>query len=199
MVKVHLALHTKQSLQQAHDLLCQLYDYYSSIHNARFLIDTMALQALTHDARSEESAAFAKLIEALRQAEPDKIMRPFLDLGSQMSDLLSRLAKQNVSLKFAGVLLKAFRSEMAVAVQSDSNVPTPLEHPSPDAGPPYSLSKRELEIMALLAQRMRNKEIAEKIFLSAKTVKAHLYNIYQKLNVKSRRQAVEKVRALGLV
>ena len=199
LAKVHLAVNSKQSHQQAHDLLLQLHEYYSAIHNIRHLIDILALQALTHDARFEEAEAFEKLIEALKLAEPDQIIRPFLDLGSTMADLLSRLARQDVSLKFAGVLLKAFRSEMAVAAQSDSNVLTPLKQPSPNAGPSDSLSKRELEIMTLLAQRMSNKEIAEKLFLSAKTVKAHLYNIYQKLNTNNRRQAVDKARALGIV
>jgi ATP/maltotriose-dependent transcriptional regulator MalT len=51
----------------------------------------------------------------------------------------------------------------------------------------------------LLAQRFQNKEIAEKLFISPETVKKHLNNIYGKLEVSSRRQAVEKAMALGLV
>jgi LuxR family maltose regulon positive regulatory protein len=199
LVKVHLALNTKQSQQQAHNLLSQLHDYYSSIHNTRFRIDILALQALIHDARSDEAAAFEKVVEALNLAEPDKIIRPFLDLGSKMADLLNRLTKQDVSLKFIGILLKAFRNEMSCAARSDLSVPAPIEQPSPETGPLDSLSKRELEIMTLLAQRMSNKEIGENLFLSISTIKTHLYNIYQKLNAKNRRQAVEKARSLGIV
>ena len=87
---------------------------------------------------------------------------------------------------------------MAVAAQSKLGTQAPIEQSSPHTGNLDSLSKRELEIMTLLARRMTNKEIAEKLFLSAKTVPSHLYNIYQKLNTKSRRQAVEKARTLGI-
>jgi LuxR family maltose regulon positive regulatory protein len=62
-----------------------------------------------------------------------------------------------------------------------------------------SLTNRELDVLALLAQRLSNKEIAEKLFLSPKTVKAHLYNIYQKLNVGTRREAVIKATGLGIL
>jgi LuxR family maltose regulon positive regulatory protein len=53
--------------------------------------------------------------------------------------------------------------------------------------------------MDLLAQRLSNKEIAAKLFISATTVKGHLQNIYEKLNVSKRREAVEKALMLGIV
>lgn len=61
------------------------------------------------------------------------------------------------------------------------------------------LSNRELEILALMAQGLTNGEIAQQIFISAQTVKVHTRNIYGKLGVNSRRQAVTKARALGLL
>jgi LuxR family maltose regulon positive regulatory protein len=61
------------------------------------------------------------------------------------------------------------------------------------------LTNRELDVLDLLAQRLSNKEIAEKLFLSTTTVKGHLQNIYGKLNVKKRREAVEKARVLGML
>jgi LuxR family maltose regulon positive regulatory protein len=61
------------------------------------------------------------------------------------------------------------------------------------------LTNRKLKIIDLLAQRMSNKEIAEKIFISPETVKRHTINIYQKLSVNSRRQAVDRARDLGIL
>lgn len=61
------------------------------------------------------------------------------------------------------------------------------------------LTNRELEILSLLDQRLRNKEIAEKLFISPKTVKRHTINIYGKLDVHSRRDAVDRANALGML
>jgi ATP/maltotriose-dependent transcriptional regulator MalT len=61
------------------------------------------------------------------------------------------------------------------------------------------LSKRELEILGLLAQGHSNQEIAAKLFVSLSTVKTHIQNLFEKLDVKRRIQAVEKARSLNLI
>jgi DNA-binding NarL/FixJ family response regulator len=67
--------------------------------------------------------------------------------------------------------------------------------PAPDAKPEveYDLSKREKEILELLAAGYRNKEIADKLFISSHTVRSHIYHIYEKLHVKSRVEALNKL------
>ena len=61
------------------------------------------------------------------------------------------------------------------------------------------LSKRELEILGLLAQGHSNQEIAGKLFVSLSTVKTHNQNLFEKLDVKRRIQAVEKAKRLNLI
>lgn len=61
------------------------------------------------------------------------------------------------------------------------------------------LRKRELEILDLLAQGHSNQEIAAKLFVSLSTVKTHLQNLFEKLEVKRRTQAVEKAKRLHLI
>ena len=61
------------------------------------------------------------------------------------------------------------------------------------------LTERELEVLYLLAERLSIKEIALQLVISPDTVKRHNFNIYQKLGVTTRKQAIEKATALGLL
>ncbi len=202
--KVLLAQNTTESLRQAADLLSRLQDFYASIHSRRFLMDVLLLQALLHDARGEESAALEKLAHAITLAEPGGFIRLFMELGPKMADLLNRLANQRVAVRYVGQLLAAFRNEEQVVVPDASGqdiLPprppvSPSLHPQPLIEP---LTNRELEILTLLEQRLRNKEIAAKLFISPETVKRHTINIYGKLNVHNRREAVAKAQELGMV
>lgn len=61
------------------------------------------------------------------------------------------------------------------------------------------LSKREVEVLQLLAMGLSNQEIADKLFVSLNTIKTHISKIYQKLNAKRRTQAIQKARELALI
>lgn len=61
------------------------------------------------------------------------------------------------------------------------------------------ISKRELEVLNLLATGKSNEEIAQALFVSRNTIKTHIANLYQKLEVKRRTQAVEKAKSLGIL
>ncbi len=66
-------------------------------------------------------------------------------------------------------------------------------------GRKLGLSKRELEVLELLSQGFSNQEIADNLFVSLNTAKTHISNIYSKLNVKRRTQAIQKARDLALI
>lgn len=59
------------------------------------------------------------------------------------------------------------------------------------------ISERELEVLQLMAQGLSNQEIADKLFVSLHTVKSHLSNLYSKLDVKRRTQAIQKAREMS--
>ncbi len=62
----------------------------------------------------------------------------------------------------------------------------------------YGISERELQVLQLMAQGLSNQEIANQLFVSLHTVKTHSSNLYSKLNVKRRTQAIQKARAMSL-
>lgn len=77
-------------------------------------------------------------------------------------------------------------------------IPEPLL-PTPELLEKYGISVREWEVLMQVSKGLSNEEIAEKLFVSTNTIKTHLGNLYAKLDVKRRTQAVEKARLLGLI
>jgi len=199
LIRILLAQGTTDSLQQAASLLDQIHDFLVSIHNNRFRIDALALQALLHNARGEHSVALEKLTAAINLAQPGGFIRLFVDLGPQMADLLKQLIEQNVAVDYIGRILAAFKEDEDRAMPGESDHLAAQSQPLSTQPLVQPLTNRELEILDLLAQRFQNKEIAEKLFISPETVKKHLNNIYGKLSVSNRRQAVEQARDLGIL
>jgi len=132
-------------------------------------------------------------------AEPGGFIRLFVDLGPRMADLLKQLIKQNVAVGYIGQILAVFRDDERGALPDECDPSTAHLLSSSTQPLVDPLTKRELEILDLLAQRLRNKEIAAKLFILPQTEKKHLNNIYGKLNVGNRREAVEKAKKIGIL
>jgi len=122
-----------------------------------------------------------------------------------MADLLRRLNKRNVAVDYVAQILAAFKADEGAVLPEAAVQPTQPNRPSMRVPPTPSqplaepLTNRELDVLELLVQRLSNQEIAGNLYISVTTVKAHLRNIYGKLNVNKRREAVEKARKMGVL
>jgi len=158
------------------------------------VIEMYILQALAHHLRGEEQEALTVLAQAVRLAEPEYYIRHFVDEGPQVAVLLTRLREQQRRrgpTPYLDAVLAAFRQDStAHARAGQRTIAQPLLNP---------LSERERDVLPLLARGDSNPEIAEVLVLSVDTVKRHVYNIFSKLGVKNRVQAVTRARALGLL
>jgi LuxR family maltose regulon positive regulatory protein len=156
----------------------------------RRLIEILILQALAHQAGGDIARALSKLKPALALAEPEGYVRTFVDEGEPMARLLYEAASQGIAPKYAGQLLAAFEEAKTATDVPESRLHQPemIE----------ALSEREVQVLHLLAEGLSNREIAERLFVSLSTVKGHTANIYGKLAVNNRTQAVVKARLLGL-
>jgi LuxR family maltose regulon positive regulatory protein len=115
-----------------------------------------------------------------------------------LSELLAHLRQWGVAPEYVARILAAFPESTTDHGRQSTIEPMPL------AGRPSSplvepLTDREMEVLALLAQRLTNKEIATQLFISPGTVAQHTHQIYQKLDVHNRRQAVAKAKALSIL
>ena len=192
LAKILLAQNTYVSRKQATDELSRLYDFVTATHNTCFTIQVLALQALVYKAQGNEQAALATLQEAVLLAQPGGFVRLFVDLGPAMAYLLGRLATTGSATDYVGFIQHAF-----VAEPSKRTLPPVTS--DRQSGLIDPLTKRELEILELLAQRLTAREIAEELIVSEQTVKRHRANIYQKLGVHSRKQALNTASALGIL
>jgi LuxR family maltose regulon positive regulatory protein len=150
------------------------------------------LRALAWHTEGDDVQALDAVGEALRLAEPGGYIRTFLDEGEPMVRLLQQAVSQEIAPVYAKNLLAAFGDEESG--EPELGPVTPAARPLIDA-----LSDREAEVLQLLAAGLSNPEVADELFIAVSTVRSHCKNIYRKLDVHNRWDAVERGRELGLV
>jgi LuxR family transcriptional regulator, maltose regulon positive regulatory protein len=151
-------------------------------------LKAVVLEAVGRDANGEKDHALRLLGDALALAEPAGFIRLFVDEGRPMARLLREGMSLGLRVDYIRRLLAAFAAdELALSARTTGHL---LAEP---------LSKREIEVLALIAEGLTNQEIATRLYLSLHTVKAHARNISAKLDVGNRTQAVARARTLGIL
>jgi LuxR family maltose regulon positive regulatory protein len=184
---------SRKEYSRAEKLLSALARAAESAGRIGRLIEILVLTCVAYHQRGDIEPAVAVLKDALRLAEPQGYVHVFVDEGGAVRDLLGRMERQaGRQGKYLGKLLAAFEDETTAqsAGEKDHPEPQPLDEP---------LSERELEVLQLICQGYSNREIAQKLVISIHTVKRHNYNIYAKLEVGNRAQAILRSQVLGLV
>jgi LuxR family maltose regulon positive regulatory protein len=152
-------------------------------------LKVLVLQSVAYHAHGDNDQAVQLLRDALVQAEPGGFIRIFVDEGPPMAHLLYEALTRGIAPEYAQKLLAAFPI-------AEQGYPAPSKTQSAIIEP---LSQRELEVLELIAQGLSNREISERLFLALSTVKRHNGNIFGKLEVRRRTEAVARARELGLL
>jgi LuxR family maltose regulon positive regulatory protein len=187
-IRVHLAVGEPQiALEIAQAYLVHTEKMGQMKRVIEFLI--LQARALSDLGRAEE--ALEVLGRALAMAEPEGYLRLFLDEGEPMAGLLYKAMQAEITPQYTAHILAAFESQVrAEAIASEATGGEALVE---------SLSDREIEVLSLVAEGLTNQQIAQKLVLSLSTVKWHTSNIYGKLGVRNRSQAVAVARSLGIL
>jgi len=155
-------------------------------------LKVMVLQAVALQAQGNKDQAVHLLCDALALAAPGGFIRLFVDEGPPMAQLLSAVAARGMMPDYTGKLLAACEAEEQKR-ENTSSLPPPNQ---PLIEP---LSPRELEVLHLMAAGLSNQEMCERLFLALSTVKGHNRNIFGKLGVQRRTEAVARARELDLL
>jgi LuxR family maltose regulon positive regulatory protein len=155
------------------------------------VLKILALQVVILKSMGKDQLALQILEQALYLAEEEGFVRTFLDEGEPMVQMLYQAAVQGILPEYTGQLLaeNATLQPSSISQKGESTGRMELVEP---------LSEREVEVLELIAEGLSNQEIANRLHISLSTVKGHNSNIYGKLAVNKRTQAVARAKELGI-
>ncbi|KZY91511.1 hypothetical protein A3743_26955 [Oleiphilus sp. HI0072] len=180
------------------EVINRLAEQTRSKHHVYNLIQVLNLSASIYHSLHNSKEAEEAIKESLHLASQDGFISvytneavellPVLALGADPSIPDSYLQKLSATLGLSNETKPVQQDELpgAAALESNKQLLEPL-------------SSRELEVLGLIDQGLANKEIAQKLSLAPATVKAHIRNLYGKIEAKSRTEALSKARSIGLI
>jgi LuxR family maltose regulon positive regulatory protein len=148
-------------------------------------LKALVLLSLAYHQLDDVDTALTTLMDALTLAVQGGIIHVFVDEGQPMQKLLTEAATRGMMPDYIRKLLTVIEHQHPNQISNQ-----PLIEP---------LSERELEILSLVSEGLSNQEISDKLYLALSTVKGHNRNIFDKLHVKRRTEAVARARELGLI
>jgi LuxR family maltose regulon positive regulatory protein len=157
-------------------------------------LKAMVVQIIIHHSIGQVAKALQLLRETLTRAQPQGSIRLFVDEGAPMQTLLSQLPHETGIARYVSQLLDAFGTQAT----QEKRVAVPTVATSSHL-PLSAFSHRELQILRLIQKGHSNQNIGEQLFLSLSTVKWHNQNIFSKLDVQRRTEAVARAVQLKLL
>lgn len=149
-------------------------------------LNILAVRAVVYYTKGDLEKAFVTLEQALELAQPEAYVRVFVDQGAPMARLLRRMLARSSDPDYVRRLLGALGEPVKTEPRTASKL---IDR----------LSPRELEVLHLIVDGATNKDIADELVLTINTVKRHISNIFRKLAVSNRTQAIARARQLNLL
>jgi LuxR family maltose regulon positive regulatory protein len=151
-----------------------------------WFVQSLLVEAVVRDEAGRGATAGRVLERALQLAERDRVLLPFL--VDPIPELLERYASRNTA--HAELISEIFELRMRLEGAGTDRAAESLPDP---------LTESEIRVLRLLATDLSKREIGNELYVSVNTVKTHVKHLYAKLDARTRRQAVERARALGLL
>lgn len=172
--------------------------------NTRITIEVLALRAPALLNLGDSAGARDSLIRSVELARSGRFTRTFVDLGPQMQNLLSRIAGHATVSKTVDRILAAFpqveSADRPAPLPRQPRPTTRVSNPDDNDGElDERLTQRELEILLLMADPVSFRDIASRMDISYTTARRYTINVYSKLDVHSRWEAVDTAIRKGII
>lgn len=188
LAHLNIVLFRNHRIHDLKDLLSFLTRYQSHYEERMALnlwVKVLILRALSLFAMSEVDQGLEVLSRALKYTESESYIRSYIDHGSAIAELLNYALARGISTNYVRKLLETLSSDHP-DTEKQSNLIDPL-------------SDREMEVLRLLTTHLTQSEIAVQLYISINTLRTHTKNIYDKLNVHNRTEAVNQAQKLNLL
>ncbi|HVK40080.1 MAG TPA: LuxR C-terminal-related transcriptional regulator [Candidatus Kapabacteria bacterium] len=196
----------RKEFDRAHEILNRLLQAGEERGWGDITIPALVLQTTTHLAQGDERQAAQSIGGALKLASAQHYFRSIVDEGPVLVRPLRRLLEEipGGSLNGTGETIRPYLESLVAAlgeaVEGEGGEAGGRQlngyHPALALNP---LSEREVEVLKLISAGKSNSTIAQALFISVSTVKTHINNLYSKLGVESRTQALMRGRELNLI
>ena len=193
MIRTVLADESQSEIATLDDFLERFINQLMSHGHIRHLIEGLILQASFCFQRREIESSLILLRRAVNHAKKEGFTQLFIDERNRIQPILMAAKAKKLNLTDLLAFFKIFTPTASNPNPVDRNT---AEHVQLSLDP---LTEREIELLHLIADGLSNQAIADQLFLSLNTVKVHTRNIYSKLDVHNRTQAVACARRLSLL
>ena len=171
---------------EALDAVADVIDRQSPVIHDFTLVESYLLASRAHAELGNRRAANDSVERALALAEPDRLIFPYVMIGSR--DLLEGVPRHETA--HAALLVDILDVMRGSSLRSRNQQELP---------PVQELTETELRVLRFLPTNLSRQEIARELYLSVNTVNTHVRNIYSKLDARDRSTAVERARDLRLL
>jgi len=183
----------KSDIEEAVNILNEVDDTVKAANYECHTLDILILLSLAFHRLDMPAKSSAALRDAINIARPKHWVRPFAEVGHDLSDLLKEFISEGNHDEFVAELIKIIED----SVPQTEN--TKIKRPPTSSIRLNELTPREIDTIEWVSKGLRNKEIADKMFISVDAVKKSLYRIFLKIDVKNRIELVNKAKEFSIL
>lgn len=193
LIRIGLKEYERHKIADIEQVIASIEHLLSSVRIGKWnrnLTEILILRAIAYSYAGKHEIAKDSIYEALRVADSEGYIQPFIEDREQILSLFSEINAEAYQSQYLERILQAIYDKAKTFGEKAKVMNSVLIEP---------LSERELELLYMISEGYSNQEICDRLYLALSTVKGYNQNLFGKLQVKSRTEAIKRARELGIL